>query len=202
MKLNFAEQLLVNNRVRAVVQVFYEAPLFLRLGGTVPGGTVLEIGCGRGAGIEVILRQFEAAHVCGIDLDPLQVERARKRLQGKYPGLVTLMQGDAEQLPFANASFDAVFDFGALHHVPDWQKSIAEIRRVLKPGGTFFFEEVTRAALQRWIYRRFLDHPADNRFSEAEFMTETARHGLKPAGPLRRTLFGDIFIGVAKLSQP
>jgi ubiquinone/menaquinone biosynthesis C-methylase UbiE len=202
MKLNFAEQLLVNNRVRAAVQMFYEAPLLRRLGGTVPGGTVLELGCGRGAGIEVILRQFETAHVCCIDLDPLQVERARKRLLGKYPGLVTLMQADAERLPFANASFDAVFDFGGLHHVPDWQKSIAETRRVLKPGGTFFFEEVTRAALQRWIYRRFLDHPADNRFSEAEFMTETARHGLKPACPLRRTLFGDIIIGVAKLSQP
>jgi ubiquinone/menaquinone biosynthesis C-methylase UbiE len=200
MKLNFAEQLLVNNRVRAAVQMFYEGPLLRKLGGTVRGGTVLEIGCGRGAGIEVILRQFDAAHVCGIDLDLLQVERARKRLQGKYPGHVTLMQGNAERLSFANASFDAVFDFGALHHVPDWQKGIAEIRRVLKPGGTFFFEEVTRAALERWIYRRFLDHPADNRFSEAEFMREAGRHGLKAAGPLRRTLFGDVFIGVAKLS--
>lgn len=200
MKLNFAEQLLVNNRVRTAVQRFYEGPLLRRLGGMVRGGTALEIGCGRGAGVEVILHQFDAAHVCGVDLDPLQIERARRRLQDKYAGRVTLMQGDAERLPFENTSFDAVFDFGALHHVPDWQRSIAEIRRVLKPGGTFFFEEVTRAALERWIYRRFLQHPAENRFSEAEFITEVESHGLKPAGPLRRTLFGDIFIGAAKLS--
>lgn len=200
MKLNLVEQLLVNNRVRGAVQMFFEGPLLRRMGGTVRGGTVLEVGCGRGAGIEVVLRQFEAAHVCGIDLDPLQVERARKRLQGKYPGQVTVMQEDAERLPFATASFDAVFDFGALHHVPDWQEAVAEIRRVLKPGGTFFFEEVTRAALERWIYRRFLDHPADNRFSETEFMLEVESHGLKLHGPPRRTLFGDVFIGVATLS--
>lgn len=200
MKLNFAERLLVNNRVRAVVQRFYEGPLLRRLGGTVPGGTALEIGCGRGVGVEVILRQFGAAHVCGIDLDPLQIERSRRRLQGHYPGRVTLIEGDAERLPFADASFDAVFDFGALHHVPDWQRSIADIRRVLKPDGTFFFEEVTRAALERWIYRRFLEHPAENRFSEAEFVAEMGSHGLKPAGPLRRTFFGDIFIGAARLS--
>jgi ubiquinone/menaquinone biosynthesis C-methylase UbiE len=200
MKLNFAEQLLVNNRIRAAVQRYYEGPLLRKLGGTVPGGTALEIGCGRGAGVEVILRQFDAAHVYGIDLDPLQVERARRRLQGNYPGRVTLMEGDAERLPFADMSFDAVFDFGALHHVPDWQRGIAEIRRVLKPGGKFFFEEVTQAALERWIYRRFFEHPAENRFSEAEFMTEVESHGLNPTGRLRRTFFGDIFIGAARLS--
>ena len=199
MKLNFAEQLLVNNRVRAAVQRFYEGPLLRKLGGTVPGGTALEIGCGRGAGIEVILRQFGATHVCGIDLDPIQIERARRRLQNHYPGRITLIEEDAERLPFADASFDAVFDFGALHHVPDWQRSIANIRRVLKQGGTFFFEEVTRAALERWIYRRFLEHPAENRFSEAEFITELESHGLKPTGPLRRIFFGDIFIGAARL---
>jgi ubiquinone/menaquinone biosynthesis C-methylase UbiE len=200
MKLNFAERLLVNNRVRAAVQNLYEGPTLRRSGGMVSGGTVLEIGCGGGAGVEVILRQFGAARVFGIDLDPVQIERANKRLKNEAPERVTLVQGDAEQLPFANSSFDAVFDFGALHHVPDWQRSIAEIRRVLKPGGTFFFEEVTRAALERWIYRRLLRHPTDNRFSDAEFIAELGRHGMKPTGPLRRILFGDIFIGAAKLS--
>jgi ubiquinone/menaquinone biosynthesis C-methylase UbiE len=199
MKLNLAERLLVNNLARAAVQMFYEGPLLRRLGGTVQGGSVLEIGCGRGAGIEVIFRQFGAAHVYGLDLDPLQIERARKRLESKYAGRVSFMQGDAEQLPFADASFDAVFDFGALHHVPNWQRSIAEVRRVLKPGGKFFFEEVTRAALGRWIYRKFFVHPAENRFSESEFLAELEIHGFKSVAPLSRKLFGDIFIGAATL---
>lgn len=137
MKLNIAERLLVNNGVRASVQRFYEGPLLRRMGGTVTGGTVLEVGCGRGAGAEVILQQFEAARVYSIDLDPLQIERAQIRLREKYPDRVNLIQGDAEQLPFAENSFDAVFDFGALHHVPDWQGGIAEIRRVLNQGGHF-----------------------------------------------------------------
>jgi ubiquinone/menaquinone biosynthesis C-methylase UbiE len=199
MKLNLAERLLVNNLARAAVQMFYEGPLLRRLGGTVQGGSVLEIGCGRGAGIEVIFRQFGAAHVYGLDLDPLQIERARKRLESKYAGRVSFMQGDAEQLPFADASFDAVFDFGALHHVPNWQRSIAEVRRVLKPGGKFFFEEVTRAALGRWICRKFFVHPAENRFSESEFLAELEIHGFKSVAPLSRKLFGDIFIGAATL---
>lgn len=199
MKLNFAERLLVNNRSRTAIQMSYEGPLLRRLGGSVSGGTVLEIGCGQGAGVEVIFRHFGAGHVYGIDLDSIQIERARKRLQEKYAGRVTLLQGDAERLPFADASFDAVFDFGALHHVSDWQSGIAEIRRVLKPGGTCFFEEVTRAALQRWIYRTFFEHPAENRFSEAEFLAELESHGLNCACPPHRKLFGDIFIGAAKL---
>jgi len=129
MKLNLAERLLVNNHARAAVQMFYEGHLLRRLGGTVQGGTVLEIGCGRGAGIEVIFRHFGAAHVCGLDLDPLQIERARKRLESKYAGRVSLTHGDAEQLPFADASFNAVFDFGALHHVPNWQRSLRSSAR-------------------------------------------------------------------------
>jgi len=199
MKLNIAERLLVNNGVRTAVQRFYEGPLLRKSGGIVSGGTVLELGCGRGAGIEVILQQFEAAHVYGMDLDPLQIERARERLRDKYCGRITLMQGDAERLPFAERSFDAVFDFGALHHVRDWQTSIAEVRRVLKSEGTFFFEEVTRTALERWIYRRFLEHPTENRFSCAEFVEELERHGMELTRPLRSVLFGDIFIGAARL---
>jgi len=202
MKLNFTERLLVNNSMRAVVQRFYEGPLLRRLGGAMNGGMALEIGCGRGAGIEVILQQFDAEHACGIDLDPLQIERAQKRLEGKYHGRFTLMQADAERLPFADMSFDAVFDFGALHHLADWQRGVAEIRRVLKPGGMFFFEEVARTALERWVYRRFFEHPAENRFSEAEFLEEVISRGMIPAGAPRRTLFGDIFIGAAKLFEP
>lgn len=201
MKLNFVERLLVNNSMRAAVQRLYEAPLLRKLGGMVQGGAALEIGCGRGSGVEVILQQFHAAHVCAIDLDSLQVERARKRLQGKYDGQFVLIQGDAEQLPLEDASFDAVFDFGVLHHVPDWQRAIAEIGRVLKPGGTFYFEEVTRAALESWAYRKFLEHPAKNRFSEDEFLEELLKHRMEPSSVVRRVLSGNIFIGTAKRRQ-
>ena len=201
MKLNRAERWLVNNGARALVQRFYEMPLLRRLGGTIEGGRVLEVGCGRGVGLPLILETFHAAAVHGIDLDPEQIERARKRVAGQYDNRIDLEVGSVTKLAFADASFDAVFDFGILHHVPAWQTGVSEIRRVLRPGGRFFFEEVTEAALNRWIYRTYLDHPQQNRFSEAEFLTEMRRHGFELSSPIHRVLFGDIFIGVARVSD-
>ncbi len=201
MKLNTAERWLVNNPVRAIVQRFYEVPLLRRLGGGVESGRVLEVGCGRGVGLPLLLTKFGAAHIHGIDFDPEQVTRAQRRLGIKYEGRIDLRVAAVEELPFENATFDAVFDFGILHHVPAWQSAVAEISRVLKPGGTFFFEEVTRAALERWSYRMFLKHPKENRFSEAEFLEELQTRGFRPAAEIHRVLFGDIFIGAARLRR-
>jgi ubiquinone/menaquinone biosynthesis C-methylase UbiE len=198
MKLNLAETLLVNNPARALVQRLYEGPLLRKLGGRLDGARVLDVGCGRGIGAQILLDQFGAGQVYGIDLDPQQIRRAQQRFAGKSEGRVILAVGSVNELPFPNEYFDAVFDFGMLHHVVDWQAGVAEIQRVLKPSGLFFFEEVTRAALNRWIYRTFLDHPTENRFSEAEFMDELPVHGIEPFGRLRRILSNDIFMGIAK----
>jgi ubiquinone/menaquinone biosynthesis C-methylase UbiE len=197
-KLNAAERWLVNNPARALVQRFYEIPLLRRLGGRVDSGRVLEVGCGRGVGLSLLLSEFGAAHVNGVDVDPRQAARALRRLRERYEGRIDVRVASVEQLPFEDASFDAVFDFGILHHVPAWQSAVAEIGRVLKPGGTFFFEEVTSAALERWSYRTFLKHPKENRFSEAEFLEALRDRGLRPESEVRRILFGDIFIGVAR----
>jgi ubiquinone/menaquinone biosynthesis C-methylase UbiE len=201
MKLNTVEMLLVNNPVRAVVQRLYETPLLRHLGGRLDGARVLEIGCGRGAGVEMLLKQFGARQVYAIDIDPLQLRRAERRLAAYTDGRAVLQEGSAERLPFADGYFDAVFDFGVLHHVPKWQTAVADIARVLRPGGRFFFEEVTRDALQRWLYRTFLEHPTENRFSEAEFVAELAIHGIDLPQEPRRILRNDIFIGVGQVRR-
>ena len=170
MELNAAERWLVNNPARALVQRFYEVPLLRRLGGTIESGRVLEVGCGRGVCLPLLLSQFGARHVDGVDLDPRQVARAQTRLRGKYEGRIDLRVASVEQLPFEDASFEAVFDFTASCTTFLLGRVLwPEIGRVLKPGGIFFFEEVTSAALERWSYRTFLKHPKENRFSEAEF---------------------------------
>jgi ubiquinone/menaquinone biosynthesis C-methylase UbiE len=201
MKLNLVEKLLVNNPARALVQRLYEGPLLRKLGGRLDGARVLDVGCGRGVGVQILLEQFGAGQVYGLDLDPQQVRRAQQRFAGKPEDRVVLAVGSVDKLPFPDEHFDAVFDFGMLHHVVDWQAGVAEIQRVLKPSGLFFFEEVTRAALNRWIYRTFLDHPEENRFSEAEFMAELTSHGIEPLGRLHRILSNDIFIGIAKRTK-
>jgi ubiquinone/menaquinone biosynthesis C-methylase UbiE len=133
-------------------------------------------------------------------LDPEQIARAQKRLATRFGGRFTLVVGGVEHLPFESEMFDAVFDFGMLHHVPVWQHGVGEIRRVLKPGGRFFFEEVTKKALESWLYRAFLEHPTENRFSEADFIEELTRQQFNLPGAPRHTLFGDIFIGAAHLT--
>lgn len=198
MKLNLAERLLVNNPARALVQHLYEGPVLRKLGGRLDGARVLDVGCGRGVGVDILLEQFGARQVFGLDLDELQVRRAQRRFKGTSGDRAMFVVGSVDRLPFPIEHFDAVFDFGVLHHVVDWQAAVTEIRRVLKPSGLFFFEEVTRAALNRWFYRTFLDHPTENRFSETEFTTELSAQGIEPFGKTHRILSDDIFIGVAK----
>ena len=196
MKLNAIEKALMNNPVRAGVQRLYEARLLERLGGRLAGGRALEIGCGRGVGVALILDRFGADEVVAFDLDPDMVERARRR-RAHHHGRVTLSVGDATAIDQPDASFDAVFDFGIVHHVPDWRAALGEVGRVLKPAGRFYFEEVTRHALERWSYRTFLEHPREDRFSAEELVAELEGRGLRVSDRWVTRFFGDFVFGVA-----
>lgn len=198
MKLNRIEKALMNNPVRALLQKHYEAGLLEQLGGRVEGGRVLEMGCGRGVGTEIIFERFGAREVQAFDLDPDMVQRACKRLSRYLPNRLRLHAGDATAIHAEDESFDAVFDFGVIHHVPDWRAAVAEVRRVLHPCGRFFFEEVTRHALQRWTYRIFLEHPNQDRFSGEEFVREIERQGISVSGNVVERFFGDFVIGVGR----
>lgn len=202
MKLNRIEKLLMNNPARAALQRWYEAPLLESLGGRVEGLHVLEVGCGRGVGTEIILERFGAGCVDAFDLDPDMVEKARRRLARFPEGRARVTVGDAAAIEAEDACFDAVFDFGIVHHVPDWRKAVAEVARVLRPGGRFFFEEVTSHALARWSYRTFLEHPRDDRFSAAQFVAELESRGVEVGSRFVTRFFGDFVIGVGRRSDP
>jgi ubiquinone/menaquinone biosynthesis C-methylase UbiE len=198
MKTNRFEKALMNNPVRATIQRWYEAGQLERRGGRVEGMRVLEVGCGRGVGTEIILDRFGAAEVCAIDLDPEMIDLARKRLARYGSDRVHVDVGDVTAVQSDDASFDAVFDFGIIHHVPDWAAAVAEVRRVLRPAGRFFFEEVTSHALNRWLTRTFFAHPRENRFSTVEFVQELERQGIEVGDNFREIWFGDFVIGVGR----
>ena len=152
MLLNAVEKTLMNNPVRAAVQRHFEARRLLDLGGPVAGGKVLEIGCGRGVGVEIILDLFGARVVDAFDLDPDMVALARAR-HAAEGDRVRLWVGDAEKIQAGDSSYDAVFDFGIIHHVPAWRNAVREVARVLKPGGRFYAEEVLAPFIHHPLWR-------------------------------------------------
>ena len=202
--MNRAESALIDSPPRRWLQRFEVARL-VGLGGRTPGGRVVEIGCGPGFGTKLILDRFGAASADAVDLDPALLAVAARRL-ARYPGRVRLAEGSATDLAAAfgpdgghTASYDAVFDFAVFHHIPRWRDALAETARILKPGGRFFFDEVTAAALARPSYQRLFDHPTEDRFTAGEFLAELPRHGLQVQGRWRTYVGSDYLLGVAQL---
>jgi ubiquinone/menaquinone biosynthesis C-methylase UbiE len=179
MLLNRIEYALTNNPVRAAIQRYFEARRLLRMGGPMRGGRALELGCGRGVGTELILDVFGADSVDAFDLDPRMAALAQRRL-ARRGSRVRVWVGDTSLISVPDASYDAVFDFGIIHHVPDWRCALSEVHRVLKPGGQFYSEEVLRRFILHPVTRRLLEHPLSDRFDSAGFARELRASGLEP----------------------
>jgi ubiquinone/menaquinone biosynthesis C-methylase UbiE len=96
------------------------------------GLDVLDVGCGQG--IDLYHYAKSGANATGIDLTPRHCELARAHLAVMGLG-AEVVNGDAENLPFDDASFDRISSNGVLHHTPDMPAALRAIRRVLKPGG-------------------------------------------------------------------
>ena len=168
MKLNWAERWVVNNPTR-VIQQRIEINAFYRMLPLKTGAVVLEIGCGRGVGAALISEKFQPATVHAMDLDIEMIRKAQQRLKNNNRARTDFYVGDVLHLPYKDATFDAVFGFGVLHHVPDWKGGLAEIVRVLKKGGCYFFEELYPSLYQNFITRHILLHPAENRFKSEDW---------------------------------
>lgn len=184
MKLNAIETLLINNPVRDAMLDASVRWLY-RTAGQPALAHVLEVGCGQGAGARAIVAQVQPRRFDGFDLDEKQVARAepqRQQLAQILP--VRLWVGDAEHIDAPDAAYDAVFEFTIFHHIPDWRRAIAEVHRVLRPGGLFLFEELSRelfydTPLLGRALRRFTVHPWDTMFTFAEFQTALGERGFE-----------------------
>lgn len=152
-----------------------------QLGGALPGPRALEIGCGRGIGIDVLFDRFGAQSVDAFDLDPEMVAMARRRQAGRSRS-VRVWTGDATAIDAADDSYDAVFDFGIIHHIPDWRAALREVHRVLRPGGRFYAEEVLVAFIEHPVFRRLFDHPTADRFDRHQFALALEEAGLPLVG--------------------
>ncbi|MBF0219410.1 MAG: class I SAM-dependent methyltransferase [Gammaproteobacteria bacterium] len=126
------------------------------------GGRLLDIGCGSG----VVLGCAEDYFVqrVGVDISSEILKLAQKHGEA--------VCADAAQLPFAEGSFDAVVCFAALHHIYDHQPLLAEVYRILKPGGIFYSDhDMSRAFSDRFhwplqLYRTLFN--AQRRYQQAD----------------------------------
>lgn len=163
MKVNWPERIWVNSPVRRFVQQ-REALFFKSSCSLHPGGRYLEIGCGCGVGAGIICDTFAPEAIYALDIDPEMLRTAKRKKSVRQNTRLHLLAADAQQLPFPDGSFDAVFNYGIIHHLEDWEQGIGEIARVLKPGGVFFFEEIYPPLYANFLFRRILEHPRENRF--------------------------------------
>jgi ubiquinone/menaquinone biosynthesis C-methylase UbiE len=100
-----------------------------------PGMRLLDVGCGPGAITLGLAEVVAPGEVVGLDVAPLQVERAQALAEARHVPNVRFEQGDAYALPFPDAAFDAVFASALLMHLRDPLAALREFRRVLRPGG-------------------------------------------------------------------
>jgi ubiquinone/menaquinone biosynthesis C-methylase UbiE len=109
---------------------------------------VLDVGCGQG--IDLYHYATAGARATGIDLTPRHCELARQHL-AVMGGAAEVVNGDAERLPFDDATFDRVSSNGVLHHTPDMPAALREVLRVLKPGGEARIIVYNRSSLHYWV---------------------------------------------------
>ncbi|MET8992472.1 class I SAM-dependent methyltransferase [Nonomuraea wenchangensis] len=115
---------------KSLVNAYYERPAMLELAGDVAGRRILDAGCGAGP-LFAALRD-RGAVVTGVDASAGMLELARRRLGADADLRVVDLAGP---LPFPDDTFDDVVASLVLHYLEDWGPTLAEIRRVLKPGG-------------------------------------------------------------------
>lgn len=119
---------------RACIQLYHHVATQADL----RGKTVLEVSCGHGGGASWLARTLQPAAYTGLDLNPSGIAFCRRR--HRVDGL-TFVRGDAEHLPFADGTFDAVVNVEASHCYPNFPRFLAEVARVLRPGGRFLYAD-------------------------------------------------------------
>src|SRR5712691_2786826 len=159
------------------------------------GLRVLDLGCGGGLTTTCLAQR--GATVVGVDLSRASLHVASRHVRGRGHPESVFLCGRAEELPFADASFDVVWCTDVLEHLAGLPAAIAQIARVLKPGGLFLYDTINRTWLSRllgiwfWEYLAGLaprgTHDWHQFITPQELWRLLTQHGLQP-GTIRGML--------------
>ena len=133
-RVTLPEHFINRNSVKLVLELIGECELTDR--------HILDVGCGRGGTAYVLDHFFDAASITGIDLSPTAIAFCRAEHRSRR---LRFFEADAEQLPFADASFDVATNLESSHTYPNVKAFYAEVARVLKPSDYFLYADVLSA---------------------------------------------------------
>jgi ubiquinone/menaquinone biosynthesis C-methylase UbiE len=158
------------------------------------GKYVLDVGCGVGRTPIIFTKQY-GCRMMGIDLSPRMVEWSRKRARSeRVADEVELRVADAQQLPFEDGLFDAVFTESVMAFVPDRRKALGEFMRVTKPGGFIGLNE--SSWLQTPVPPELVEYLYSGFFSGARLETTDYWNDLLAASGLK-----DIIVSVHRITS-
>ncbi|MFE6447095.1 class I SAM-dependent methyltransferase [Nocardiopsis dassonvillei] len=161
----FAEAYAADNEDN-IQNAYYERPAMLALAGDVTGRSILDAGCGAGP-LSAALRD-RGADVAGVDASAGMLALARRRLGDD----VDLRVADlSDPLPFEDGAFDDVVASLVLHYLEDWGPTLAEFRRVLRPGGRLI------ASVQHPFTDYAIQDPRPDYFATTSYSAEFAFGG-------------------------
>ncbi|MFH0821237.1 MAG: class I SAM-dependent methyltransferase [Pseudomonadota bacterium] len=196
MLMNWPERVWIYSPVRVYFQRLH-AKKWLRFAGRQKPGLSLEIGCGLGKAAHFLVEEMGFEKVVAFDLEEKLIRRAARALPKAMGSRISYFVSDAQDLPFADSAFDAVVNYGIIHHVLDWRKCVSEIGRVTKPGGIFYFEEIYPPLYANAILKRLVRHPTEDRFHAPEFLAALRTAGFSLMdGVNTRSKFG--IVGTAR----
>ncbi|MCY9783819.1 methyltransferase domain-containing protein [Nocardiopsis sp. EMB25] len=162
---SFAEAYAADNE-NNIQNAYYERPAMVALAADVTGRRILDAGCGAGP-LSAALRD-RGAHVTGIDASAGMLALARRRLGDDADLRVADLR---DPLPFADGVFDDVVASLVLHYLKDWGPTLAEIRRVLRPGGRLI------ASVQHPFADYVLQDPRPDYFATTSYTDEFTFNG-------------------------
>ena len=181
------------NRTGTRIQLYHQTATQVDLSGK----DVLEVSCGHGGGASYLTRTLHPASYTALDFNAAGIDFCQKRHD--LPGL-KFVQGDAQNLPFPDESFDAVINVEASHIYPNFERFLGEVARVLRPGGHFLYADFrNRDAFVAWE-AALTEPPACGSSPRKSSMSKLLR-GLQKNSPRSTELINRYLAGVRRAAS-
>ncbi|MGB5835399.1 MAG: class I SAM-dependent methyltransferase [Thiohalocapsa sp.] len=135
------------------------------------GAHILDIGCGQGTAAALLDTGFRPSRITGIDIDAELIARGRAQSEDTpLSAELSLTQGCATDIPLDDHAVDLVLCHQLLHHMVAQREALAEIRRVLRPGGLLLVAESCRCFIESSLVRALFRHPSESQRDAAGYV--------------------------------